>query len=89
MMNLSDEIDYWLEQRYDDASYGWENSGYVPTYSGARVPRERARSGDEWDALDPHWRQMYCYTQRAGVTAKIKRAIRRRERHNWKKDLSW
>lgn len=30
------------------------------------------------------WRRMYCYLQRAGVTAGIKRQIRRRERREGK-----
>lgn len=85
MMNLSDEIDYWLEQRYDDASYGWENSGFVPTYSGARVPRERCRSGDEQDAI--HAKRFLVWTAHSHASRKAKRAIRRRERHNWKKEL--
>lgn len=44
--------------------------------------REPPRNGDEQDvvAAGGRWRRMYCYTQRAGVTAKIKRQIRRRER---------
>lgn len=30
------------------------------------------------------WRHLYCYTQRAGVCAKIKRGARRRERREAK-----
>ena len=34
--------------------------------------------GAEWDVL--HSRRYYCYLKRAGVTAGIKRQMRRRER---------
>lgn len=33
------------------------------------------------------WRKLYCYTQRAGVAAKIKRQTRRRERRERKREL--
>lgn len=42
-------------------------------------PREPARSGDEQDAI--HARDLYKFTKRPGVVARLKRAIRRRERH--------
>lgn len=32
------------------------------------------------------WRRVYCYTQRAGVCAKIKRNARRRERREGKRE---
>lgn len=50
------------------------------------VPREPARNGDEQDVIHSKWRKLYCYTQRAGVTSKIKRQIRRRERRSWKNE---
>lgn len=83
-------IDYWNEmlqtERYDAVAFNVEREleKLKPLYS-ARIPRERARSADEQDVIEG--RQFYCYTKRAGVTAKVKRAIRRRERHNWKKEL--
>lgn len=35
-----------------------------------------------WDEQDVHtpWRKLYCWTQRAGATSKVKRRTRRRER---------
>lgn len=42
-----------------------------------------AKSGAEEDVVTA-WRKLYCYTQRAGVTSKIKRQIRRRQRHDKK-----
>lgn len=33
------------------------------------------------------WRRLYVYTQRAGVTTKIKRMTRRRERREGKREL--
>lgn len=38
------------------------------------------KGGGEWDCVTK-WRKMLCYMQRAGVTHKIKRQIRRRLRH--------
>lgn len=49
------------------------------------TPREPARSGDEQDVISTRWRKMYAWTQRAGTTAKVKRAIRRRERQAGKR----
>ena len=46
--------------------------------------KEPARSFAERDVVES--RKWYCYTQRPGVTAKIKRAIRRRARRNWRRD---
>lgn len=40
----------------------------------------RAIDGDEQDVFSK-WRSMFCYTQRPGVTSKVKRKARRRERH--------
>jgi hypothetical protein len=34
------------------------------------------------------WRTYYCYTQRAGTCAKIKRQYRRRERRQGKKEAA-
>lgn len=43
-----------------------------------------AKSGDEQDIVTS-WRKEYTFTKRPGVCAKVKRAIRRRQRH----DKSW
>ena len=51
---------------------------------GGTFPREPAKSGTEQDVLSRYARSIYCYTQRAGVCSKVKRAIRRRERHKMK-----
>lgn len=58
---------------------------------GNERPREPTRNGDEYDVVSNNgrWRRIYCYTQRTGVTAKIKRQIRRRERRNLKKDIDF
>lgn len=42
-------------------------------------PKEPARTGAEQDVICG-WRTWYCYTKRPGVTAGIKRQIRRRAR---------
>ena len=42
--------------------------------------RIKCKSGAEYD-LVTNWRRMVCYMQRAGVTSKIKRQIRRRFRY--------
>lgn len=42
--------------------------------------RRVMRDGDEQD-VHTRWRALYCWTQRAGATAKVKRRTRRRERH--------
>jgi hypothetical protein len=54
---------------------------------GTSFPKECAKSAAEQDVVTP-WRKLYCYTKRAGVTASIKRQIRRRQRHDksWKND---
>lgn len=49
--------------------------------SGGSMPKTPAKSGDEQDVTS-QWRKVYCYTQRPGVCAKVKRAMRRRERHD-------
>lgn len=43
------------------------------------MKRAPLKKWQENDVVTP-WRHLYCYTQRAGVTHKIKRQIRRRER---------
>lgn len=55
--------------------------------SGGSYPKETSKSGAEWD-VTTGWKRLYVYTQRAGVSASIKRGIRRRQRHNkdWKND---
>lgn len=47
------------------------------------------KNGYEEDVLADRgrWRRIYCYTQRAGVTSGIKRAIRRRERREAKSGI--
>jgi hypothetical protein len=55
-------------------------------YRSDTMPREPARSGAEQDVTTA-WRKMYCYTKRAGVTSRIKRQIRRRERQVAKRHL--
>lgn len=54
---------------------------------GSDQDRRRVVGGSEQDALTG-WRRWYCYTQRAGVTSKIKRQARRRERREAKADTS-
>ena len=45
--------------------------------------RQKFKSGDEFDAiLNRKW---YCYLTRAGVSSKIKRAMRKRRRIELKK----
>lgn len=50
--------------------------------SGTTYKRGPLRTGDEYDVVSRYWRKLCCYTKRAGVTAKIKRGIRRRERRD-------
>lgn len=48
------------------------------------------KSGDEQD-VHTGWRRLYCYTQRAGVTKRVKRRTNRRERREaqrWIKEQS-
>lgn len=45
--------------------------------------KRRAINGGEQDVFT-RWRRMLCYTQRGGVTSKIKRQARRRERREAK-----
>lgn len=46
----------------------------------------KMKTGDEQN-VHTGWRRLYCYTQRAGVTSKVKRGTRRRERHEAKREL--
>ncbi len=46
-----------------------------------------AKSGAEQDATSRTARRYLCYLQRPGVTASIKRGIRRRERHEARREL--
>lgn len=41
------------------------------------------------DEQDVHtgWRKLYCWTQRAGATDRVKRRTRRRERRNAKREI--
>ena len=48
--------------------------------------RRKMKSGDEYD-VHTKWRKLYCWTQRAGATAKVKRRTRRRERHEAKQEF--
>jgi hypothetical protein len=46
--------------------------------------RQKFKSGDEFDAiLNRKW---YCYLTRAGVTSRIKKAMRKRRRIELKKE---
>lgn len=47
--------------------------------------KRRTKTGAEQDTV--HARHIYCYLQRAGVTAGIKRQMRRRERRDAKQAL--
>lgn len=47
--------------------------------------KRKAVKADEQDVVTG-WRRHLCYMQRAGVTAAIKRRMRRRERHNGKRE---
>lgn len=85
-----DDFD-WYEQRYL-AETEWQAAfaaRYVPTYSGGTSPRTKTIDGDEVDVIEgrSYHGHFFCYTTRPRVTSKIKRAIRRRERHNWRKEL--
>jgi hypothetical protein len=44
------------------------------------------RSSAEGDVFTT-WRRRFCYTQRAGTCAKIKRQYRRRERREGKQEI--
>ena len=46
--------------------------------------KQKLKKGDEWDAVT-EWRHFYCYLQRPGVRAAIKRRLRRRLRREGKK----
>lgn len=48
--------------------------------------RLKLKNGDEWDVVTP-WRHLYCWTQRPGATAGVKRSMRRRERREGKATL--
>lgn len=48
--------------------------------------RRPIKGWDEQDVLTS-WRRFYCYTQRAGVCAQVKRGARRRERRQSKIDI--
>lgn len=48
--------------------------------SGGTAKRGPAKSGDEQDCLSRRARRALVFTQKPGVTARVKRAVRRRER---------
>ena len=48
--------------------------------------RRLMKSADEYD-VHTGWRKLYCWTQRSGATANVKRRTRRRERHIAKRAL--
>ncbi len=58
----------------------------MTTYTHEGMGRRTMRTGDEYD-VHTKWRAMYCWTQRAGATAKVKRFTRRRERAAAKRSL--
>lgn len=49
--------------------------------------RRLMKSADEQD-VHTSWRKVYCWTQRTGATAKVKRRTRRRERTEAKRALA-
>ena len=49
--------------------------------------KRKAVKADEQDVVTG-WRRHLCYMQRAGVVTKIKRRMRRRERHSDKRALT-
>lgn len=49
--------------------------------------RRRIITSDEQD-VHTDWRRVYCWTQRTGATAKVKRRTRRRERREGKR-MTW
>ncbi|UIW13299.1 hypothetical protein SEA_CREWMATE_47 [Arthrobacter phage Crewmate] len=49
--------------------------------------RRETRDGDEYDATSRWGRRYLCYIQRPGVRSAIKRRVRRRERHEARKEL--
>jgi hypothetical protein len=53
----------------------------------ARSGVRRPIKGHGEQDVHTRWRRLYCYTQRAGVTAKIKRQTRRRERREGKREM--
>lgn len=46
--------------------------------------KRKTHKWEEYDVVSPYWRRVYCYLQRAGVTHRIKRQMRRRERREGK-----
>lgn len=48
--------------------------------------KRMAISGAEQDVVEA--RRRYCYLQRAGVASGIKRQMRRRERHDARRDVA-
>lgn len=48
--------------------------------------KRKAVSGDEQDVVSS-WRRYYRYLQRPGATSRIKRQMRRRERHDARREL--
>ncbi len=47
--------------------------------------KQRLKMGDEWDVL--YARKIYCYLQRAGAASEVKIRLRRRSRHDARRDL--
>jgi hypothetical protein len=45
--------------------------------------KTKLKTGDEWDVVTG-WRKYLCWTKRPGACKKVKRRIRRRDRHNWR-----
>lgn len=48
--------------------------------------KRKAVKADEQDVVTG-WRRHLCYMQRAGVVSKVKRRMRRRERHQGKHEI--
>lgn len=51
--------------------------------------KQKLISGDEVDVVgcNGKWRRFYCYLQRAGVTSRIKTDLRRRLRHEARREI--
>lgn len=50
--------------------------------------KRRTKSCTEMDVVSPYWRRMLGIGRRPGVTATIKRTMRRRERREGKRELT-
>lgn len=60
---------------------GWRDSAMTG------MGRRKVITAEEYDVVS-RWRHLLCFTQRAGVTSRIKRQIRRRERHEARAEVA-